>query len=80
MIELPPLQSSTISTNTREQLAAAIAEMLAHIYCYAGIELAKMPPDPANEQLLDQIFDAVAKIDDASGGTSGPIVREVLGG
>ena len=79
MIDLPPLQSITRSTDTVEDLAAAIAEMLAHLYLFAGTELAKQPPNESGEQLLNRLFDAVGYVDDVANKTSGPMVREVLG-
>ena len=79
MIDLPPLQSITRSTDTVEALAASIAEMLAHLYLYAGTELAKHPPAPTGEQLLNRLHEAVGYVDDVAQNTSGPIVRDVLG-
>lgn len=78
MIDLPPLQSSTIAPSTAEELAAAIADWAAHIYCFAGTELAKLPGDPAGDHLLDTLFMAIGDLDDIAKNTSGAMVREVL--
>jgi hypothetical protein len=78
MIDLPPLQSPP-QTDTVEQLAAAIADVLAHVYLYASTELEKHPENPAADELLNKLFDAIGYADDVAKKTSGPTVREVLG-
>ena len=66
MIDLSPLLSITRSTDTVEDLAAAISEMLAHLYLYAGTGLAKHSRIPAGEELLSRWLDAVGYVDDVA--------------
>jgi hypothetical protein len=79
MIDLPPLQSTARPTDTVEQLAAAVAEMVAHLYLHVGKELAKAAPEEeAGERLLDKLFWLVADADDIANQTSDDTVRQVL--
>jgi hypothetical protein len=81
MIDLPPIESIVRPSDpaTLEGLSAAIAEVLAHLYEYATIELGKLPPDPVGEILRDALFDAAASIDALAKYSSGPAVRSMLG-
>lgn len=57
----------------------AIAEWLAHIYCFSGVELAKLPEHPANEQLLRPNLRCRDRYGRRSGRTGEAMVRSVLG-
>ncbi|MDB4893586.1 MAG: hypothetical protein JWL61_5441 [Gemmatimonadetes bacterium] len=64
---------------TVEQLAAAVAEMVAHLYLHIGTELAKAASgEEAGERLLDKLFELVADADDIANRTSDETVRQVL--
>ncbi len=79
MIDLPPEPGTAPLAPPIAMLASAIADLLAHLYTYAGDELTKLPHDPGNERLLDIIFDATAEIHDLAGEHGSDAVREMLG-
>lgn len=59
-----------------EEHAAALAEILAHLYAKACEEV----PEPwPREPLLDVLYAATAQLDELSGMTSGAPVRAMLG-
>jgi hypothetical protein len=81
MIEFSPDDVTTLKpapAPSLESLAAAIADVLAHLYEYAGTEMDKLPPDPANELLRDTPFTATAEVDQLAKYSAGPFVRAML--
>jgi hypothetical protein len=78
MIDSTPPQPDTLRGDTVPELAAAIAERIAVLYLDAGSELAKRPPQPGGELLLNVLLDAIGDVDGLARNTSGNMVREVL--
>lgn len=77
MIDRP--SSAAAALQSIESHAAAIAEMLAHVYEHAGAQLEPFRPDPRVDQVLDVLFTATGKLHDLSGHSSGAVVRHMLG-
>ena len=59
--------------------AAAIAEMLAHVYEHAGQQLEPFRPDPRVDELLNVLFTATSDLHDLSGHSSSTLVKTMLG-
>ena len=77
MIERP--SSADTGLPSIDGLAAAIAEMLAHLYDHASLQLEPFRPDPRVDQVLNVLFTATADLHDLSGHSSGNHVRVMLG-
>jgi hypothetical protein len=78
MIDSTPPQRSLLRGDTVTELAAAIAERIAVLYRDAGSELAKRPPQPGGELLLNVLLDTIGDVDGLARNTGGNTVREVL--